>query len=117
MAGGDLLGDQTHLREVLRKLCRCPVGQVPFDLWHFGFNEDTQRHLLGGRFSQLVGGELIGQNDLVLLERLSGGLEVDDCPLAAEVGHQVDDADKGQIEIADPQFEDLFDGRDLAETR
>ena len=51
--------------------------------------------MLGLRLGELVGGELVGELDVVVLVGGGGGLEVDHRRYVVELSDEVDDADEG----------------------
>src|SRR5438876_9765369 len=90
---------------------------MPLDLWHFRLHQHAERGLLYLRLCELVRGELVGQNRLVLLVGGVGRLEVNDRPFAVEVRDEVDHADEGQVQARDPQLEAFLRRRDISNPR
>jgi hypothetical protein len=68
---------------------------LPVDPRLLGFDEDAERDLFGVRRGELVGGELVGELNLVRLVSRCGRLEINDGPHVVEFGDEVDDADEG----------------------
>src|SRR5207249_3833928 len=112
---GDLAADVLGLCEELREILARPRGYVPFDLWLFRLHQHAQRRLLHFGLGELVRGELVGEDRLVLLVGGIGRLEIDDRTLSVNIGNQVDDADEGQVQARDPQLETFLRRRDVSD--
>ena len=102
-AGTDLAGNVSGLFEVLGKLLTGASGEMPLDPWFLGLDENAQRKPFDTRLSQIIRAELIGEDDLVRIKGRTSCFEVNDRGFARDIGLQVDDPDKGQVEARDPQ--------------
>ena len=82
-AGSNLPSDVADLPKVLGELIGKASCDVPLDLRLLGFHQDAERGLLGVGLCELVGGELVGEQNLVRLVGAGRGVEVDSrSPLA-----------------------------------
>ncbi len=116
----------------LSRFCNPPIGQrtalasrlparstgdVPLDLRLLGFHQDAEGEPFGTRLSQVVCGELIGEDHLTGVECRAGCLKVHDRRCACHVSRQIDHADKGQITSGEPDLKRLFDRPNVFELR
>ena len=92
-------------------------GAVPVDAGFLGLDQDAEGEVAHRRHGQMVGRELVGQGDFVVLVLLRGGLEVHHAALAVHLGHEVDDADQGRIHVRDHEFKRFLAGLDVPDAR